>query len=250
MATCPDGHESTLDDYCSSCGLVMPASADDPASSSGAAGDGTNGSGCPNCSEAHAESAVFCENCGYDFLAGSMPGALSDPDPAVAGPAAALSKAKDSRPTGDSETDAPADAGASGAAGGVGGAWELVVSVDRSYFDRMSAEGQLDFPNPPSPETVVNLSIQKALLGRRSESRGVFPEVDILRLTGDPAVSTRHAMIEKQRDGTYSITDLSSTNGTFIGDADTAVTAGVATPLADGATVFLGAWTRLELRQV
>ncbi len=235
MATCPNGHDSTWDDYCSSCGAAMGGAAGAEAQAATGAPEANAGAGCPNCAETFAPTAVFCENCGYDFLAGSMPGALSDPDPTIAGPAAALD---------DSAT--PASDPASGAPT----RWELVVSIDRAYFDRMSAEGQLDFPDPLPDATTVDLSLQKALLGRRSESRGVFPEIDVLALTGDPAVSTRHAMLERQSDGTYTITDLSSTNGTYLGDADTAVTAGVSTPLGTGDTVYLGAWTKVELRSV
>lgn len=209
---------------------------------------------CPNCAEPHADSAVFCENCGYDFLAGSMPGALSDPDPTVVGPEAALRDAdsgdtdSDSADSDSSQTDGPStDAGAAAENDGV--AWQLVISVDRAYFDRMSAEGQLDFPDPVPSAVTVDLSLQKALLGRRSESRGVFPEIDVLAITGDPAVSTRHAMLERQADGSYVIADLSSTNGTYLGDADTAIPAGVATPLSSGDVVYLGAWTKVELAQ-
>ena len=230
--TCPIGHESTWDDYCSSCGAAMggaPGSAPGSAPDGGpeAAPAGTSAEPrCPNCAEPHAANAVFCENCGYDFLAGSMPGALSDPDPAIAGPAAALSDLDAASPSG----------------------WELHISADRGYFDRMSAEGQLSFPDPPPDPTVLALSLQKALLGRRSESRGVFPELDILALTDDPAVSTRHAMLDQRPDGGYTITDLSSTNGTYIDDATDPVTPGMATPLNDGAVIYLGAWTRIELR--
>ncbi len=202
---------------------------------------------CPNCADPHAESAVFCENCGYDFLAGSMPSALSDPDPTVAGPEAALRSAdsdgahSDGADSGSADNSAAPDNSASG--------WQLVISVDRAYFDRMSAEGQLDFPDPVPSAVTVDLSLQKALMGRRSESRGVFPEIDVLAITGDPAVSTRHAMLERQADGSYVIADLSSTNGTYLGDSDTVIPAGVATPLSSGDVVYLGAWTKVELAQ-
>ncbi len=238
MATCANGHDSDWDDFCSSCGIAMDGAAD-PSGSADAKPDAgaapadqpadapaaakAAGDGCPNCGEAHADTDVFCENCGYDFLAGSMPGELPEPDPAVAGPEAAL---------------AAADAAAT---------WKLIVSTDRDYFDRMSAEGQLDFPDPVPAPTEVPLTADKALIGRRSESRGVFPEIDVLALTGDPAVSTRHAMLERTADGSYTITDLDSTNGTYLGDATDATKAGAASPLASGDTAHVGAWTQLKI---
>ncbi|MEE9416527.1 MAG: FHA domain-containing protein [Acidimicrobiales bacterium] len=233
MATCSNGHESEWPDFCSSCGVAMagtadPATADAPASvDSGVAPDPVAPSGlsCPNCAESYGDSDVFCENCGYDFLSGSMPGALPEPDPTVAGPEAAMAVA-----------EAEAD-------------WKLVGSVDRAYFDRMSAEGQLDFPDPVPADTEVALIGEKVLVGRRSESRGVFPEIDVSALTGDPAASTRHAMLERQTDGSYTVTDLDSTNGTFLGDSDDAMAPGSPVQLANGDVVHLGAWTKLEIQQ-
>ncbi len=241
MATCPNGHDSTWDDYCSSCGTAMAgataaaAAPPDAPSPDGGAASPADGSQCPNCNEAHGPADVFCENCGYDFLAGSMPGGLPEPDPAVAGPAAALAAAERD----GTNSDTPK-----------GAAWKLVVSTNRSYFDRMSADSQLDFPDP-APEIVeIALTVEQALVGRRSDSRGVFPEVDILSITGDPAVSTRHAMLERQADGSYTLTDLDSTNGTYLGGAEKGLDAGVSSSLADGDVVNVGAWTQLELRIV
>lgn len=229
MATCPDGHESEWPDFCSSCGIAMEGATDtsptvpDGDSDVSDKPDSGGGLSCPNCSETYGDADVFCENCGYDFLSGSMPGETPEPDPAVAGPEAALAAAV-------------ADAH-----------WKLVVSVDRDYFDRMSAEGQLDFPDPVPPVAEVALTGEKVLVGRRSESRGVFPEVDVSALTGDPAVSTRHAMLERQSDGTYAVTDLDSTNGTFLGDSDSAMSPGAPVSLTEGESVHLGAWTKLAI---
>lgn len=239
MATCANGHDSEWDDFCSSCGIAMSGAAgDQPSASSGAASadpaaadaapkdTAKSGDGCPNCGEAHADTDVFCENCGYDFLAGSMPGEAPEPDPAIAGPEAALAAAAQS-------ADAPA--------------WKLVVATDRDYFERMSAEGQLDFPDPAPKAVEISLTFEKALIGRRSESRGVFPEIDVLALTGDPAVSTRHAMLDRAADGSYTITDLDSTNGTYLGEATDPVKAGAASPLGSGDTAHVGAWTQLRI---
>lgn len=60
----------------------------------------------------------------------------------------------------------------------------------------------------PETGTVFQLSSPHALIGRD-------PEADVF--IDDPAISRRHAAIERREDGEYFLRDLGSTNGTFIG---------------------------------
>jgi pSer/pThr/pTyr-binding forkhead associated (FHA) protein len=54
------------------------------------------------------------------------------------------------------------------------------------------------------------------LIGRKDNTRGIFPDVD-LGLDGgyDAGVSRRHAILS-YHDGAYHIEDLGSANGTFV----------------------------------
>jgi pSer/pThr/pTyr-binding forkhead associated (FHA) protein len=98
----------------------------------------------------------------------------------------------------------------------------------------------------------VVIARSPALIGRSSASRGLRPEV---ALDSDTGVSRRHAQLTV--DGsTLSVTDLSSTNGTYVlpagsspDDSSEALAPGVARQLADGDAIYLGAWTRVVVRR-
>jgi len=67
-------------------------------------------------------------------------------------------------------------------------------------------------------------------------------------LTDDPAVSSRHAMLERDANDAWTLTDLGSTNGTFLNaGAKDAIESGVAIPISPGTTIYLGAWTKVTL---
>lgn len=225
MLTCSNGHDSETTDYCSVCGEKLDgaplSAAPEQAAAASAAGAPPAGSGpsiaCKNCSAAHGPDDVFCESCGLDFATGTLPDEQESLDP---------------KPSGS--VDEPT---------------MVVVSVDQAWAAQ--AIGGTDLAVPADHQaTSVSLKGTKALVGRGSKSRGIFPEVDIEQLTDDPAVSSRHAMIEHDDAGNWTITDLGSTNGTVVGDPESdAVAAGDAVALTMGQPVFIGAWTRLELQR-
>ncbi|MEM7285970.1 MAG: FHA domain-containing protein [Actinomycetota bacterium] len=167
---------------------------------------------CSNCGEPHGPDDVFCENCGFDFLTGSLPAAEA---PVT--------------------STAPATASAT---------IVLRVSADREYHERMDADGVLDFPDPAPARRDLPVAGATALIGRARPSRGLFPDVD---LSSDPAVSSRHAVLARRDDGTWTLTDVGSTNGTYVGDSTVALEADVAVSVAVGTTIQLGAWTRIEI---
>jgi pSer/pThr/pTyr-binding forkhead associated (FHA) protein len=126
----------------------------------------------------------------------------------------------------------------------------LIVEVDAAWY---ALKGALaDDPCPPASSSTVAIARSPALIGRSSASRGLRPEVP---LDSDTGVSRRHAQLTV--DGsTLSVTDLSSTNGTYVLPAGTspdesseALAPGVARQLADGDAIYLGAWTRLVVRR-
>ena len=54
------------------------------------------------------------------------------------------------------------------------------------------------------------------LIGRRDDSRGIFPDVDLGRDGGyEGGVSRRHAILS-YKDGVFRVEDLGSANGTFV----------------------------------
>ncbi|WP_255574099.1 FHA domain-containing protein [Austwickia sp. TVS 96-490-7B] len=103
-------------------------------------------------------------------------------------------------------------------------------------------------PSPGVPD-VVRIG-GRALIGRYSASRRVVPDVDC---GADSGVSRRHA--EFSTDGRrWWVEDLGSSNGTFVGPAsgrlpEDPIPAGQRVEIDDDKRVYVGAWTRLVVRQ-
>ncbi len=227
MATCPNGHESEWEDYCSVCGAALggagPAvsSTDpDPAPAEEVAAAGADGTiACPNCGESANADDVFCEACGYDFLSGSLPDA--EEEPVAAAPEQSASPL----------------------------ASKAEVRIDLEFFERMGFDG-VDPPAVAPAPVVVDLPPTEILIGRSSESRGTFPEIDLHALfdeaAQDPAVSSSHAMLRRAGDG-WTVTDLGSTNGTYVDGSNDPIRPGALVTLGPGAVVNVGAWTAITL---
>jgi pSer/pThr/pTyr-binding forkhead associated (FHA) protein len=132
------------------------------------------------------------------------------------------------------------------------GSWRMVVTADAAYHARMQAQADPD-AEPIAlpafiPERRFLLDRPQILIGRRSRSRGIEPEVDLSGPPGDPAVSHAHALLVQQPDGTWSVVDLDSSNGTYLNDSADGLPANVPTALADGDVLHVGAWTALTIR--
>ncbi|MFN3218596.1 MAG: FHA domain-containing protein [Acidimicrobiales bacterium] len=232
---CPDGHDSTETDYCSVCGLAIAGSgaaptpvvaSPAPAAAPPAAAPGgafAGGATCANCGEPHGPDDVFCENCGFDFASETLP----EPEQAVTSIAG----------------------GAAPAGGPVGEVLGTVtISTDAAHHARMDSEGVLSFPDPARATVVLEIRTPVTTIGRAKASRGIHPDIDLASdVLEDPAASSRHAVIERKPDGTWWITDLGSTNGTYLGDTDTQLAPDTPTAWTPGTPVLVGAWTKLEL---
>jgi hypothetical protein len=225
--TCPKGHPSETGDFCDTCGAkigdpgsssplpptaVFPTAPLSPPPSAApvAAPVAAAGKVCPNCGTPQTGTDRFCEGCGYDHSTGRVP---------AFGPAA---------------TAAP-----------VGGSWTATVTADKGYFDANGIDG-VEFP-AYCPERTFTLPPPQVRIGRRSTSKGTDPEMDLSAQPLDPGISHSHALLTLNTDGVWLVTDLGSTNGTYLNDEAEQLTAGKARPLADGDRVHVGAWTTITV---
>jgi hypothetical protein len=243
---CPKGHQSTTDDFCDTCGApIAPAAgagfsaaapssigvptgsspaASAPAGSSPAASSPSAASApgpsspqaapgveiCPNCGTPRTGTWRFCEDCGYDHTTGKVPTLEPNPGPAP--------------PTGQ---------------------WTATVAPDRAYFEANAIEG-VEFP-ADAPTRTVDLPAPQIRIGRKSRSLGANPELDLSAEPADPGVSHAHALLTLGIDGVWLISDLGSTNGTYLNDEPKPLTAGQSRAVADGDRIHVGAWTTITL---
>ena len=124
-----------------------------------------------------------------------------------------------------------------------------VVTADRAYYDSVQDEGGPDaaaigFP-AYCPERRFRLAGTEVRVGRRSESRGIHPEIDLTGPPADPGVSRLHVVLVAAPDGTWSVVDPGSANGTLVNGNE--IRAGEKVPLRDGDVIHLGAWTALTV---
>jgi FHA domain len=232
--TCPAGHESATDDYCDVCGTALastpPVAAPPPGTAIAA------GRACANCGAPHEAGDAFCEVCGLDFATGDLPQPPPPPEPAG-----------DAEPEPEAKPEAEAESPPPVPPPPAPGDWYVVVEPDLDWFERNEAEGttgSVSFPDDTSPWQLT-LTGEEVLVGRRSEARTAQPDLEL----DDPGVSRRHAVLRRQIDGDWSITDEESTNGTWVDGAANPIDPGEPTALADGSTVHIGAFTRLTIRK-
>ncbi|MCW2932261.1 MAG: serine/threonine protein kinase [Actinomycetia bacterium] len=131
--------------------------------------------------------------------------------------------------------------------------WTAWVAADRAYYDRVwaadaSAGEMISFPGN-CPERRFPLSGTELLIGRRSTSRNILPEIDLTSPPGGPptdtGISREHARLLAGSDGTWSVVDLRTSNGTQVNGQD--IPSGVMIQLHDGDRVNLGMWTVITI---
>ncbi len=253
--TCPNGHVSTSSDYCDTCGAPMDPSltpaagssvdsgaapeASQPDSAAVNAGSATTSATlpCPNCAVANLADALFCEACGYDFTTGTIPRSETSTNPLDLG----------ASPTGAAVPDSLLPSAPDSVAPPVAVEWVAEVWVDPDWY----ADQESDDPCPsPGLPVVVPLRTQSLMIGRRSKSRNINPEIEC---ASDVGVSRRQAQLttDGQR---WWVEDLQSSNGTYVGAASgplptEALQPGQRRELAEDDRIYLGAWTRVVVRR-
>ena len=187
---CPAGHNSVDPDFCSECGnQLAPAPGSAPAapaadpSPASAAPSTTSTSGahenCPMCTEVRDGSAQFCGVCGYDYVnktGGEVPQAAA-PAPAVPAP----NYAPPAVPT----NSAPA-------------------SLSSARIDLEVVVGKTG----PRKHSLFD---NENLIGRPNNKVALSLVID-----GDEGISRRQMMITRQPDGSVTVRDLDSANGTKV----------------------------------
>ncbi len=219
---CPAGHNSVDPDFCSECGnqlAPVPSSAPlapaaDPAPASAAPSTAVTPAGhenCPKCTEVRDGSAQFCGVCGYDYVnktGGEVPQAAA---PAPVAPAP--NYAPPAVPT-----SIPASAPASLSSARI----DLEVVVGKTGPRKHS------------------LFDSESLIGRPNNKVALSLVID-----GDEGISRRQMMITRQADGTVTVRDLDSANGTKVEHDGGTVTvaAGEERPIVVGDKIIIGEHT-------
>jgi hypothetical protein len=261
MATCPAGHNSGSDDYCDVCGTRISGSApvSTPASAPSSApapppGASATGESCPDCSAPR--TGRFCEGCGYDFAVGagrptsaptSAPAAepTSAPTSPPSTPATTSWPGRSAEPaTGPMRLNSPASSD--------GPPWTAVVVADRDYFESVleQSEDGAAFTFPPyCPERRIPMDRPQIRIGRRSVSQGVVPEIDLGQPPEDPGASHTHAVLLAKPDGTWTLVDPGSTNGTTVNGGDEPIPVNIEVPMRDGDRIHIGVWTTITLQR-
>jgi predicted component of type VI protein secretion system len=128
----------------------------------------------------------------------------------------------------------------------------VVVSADRAYHDRITTAAPPDaqavaFP-AFCPDRRFALDGKQLLVGRRSRSRGIEPDIDLTGPPEDAGVSHAHALLVATPEGGWSVVDLDSANGTYLNEGTDPIEANTPVPLSSGDRIHLGAWTTLTVQ--
>jgi hypothetical protein len=123
--------------------------------------------------------------------------------------------------------------------------WSVEVSADRAYYERSGSA--IPFPSGRAPLVLV-FEADHIMVGRRSESRGITPDVDLSGELGDPGVSHKHVDIRRDgSSGAFWVVDLDSTNGTTVTDVEQSIEPHQPKLVNPDARIHIGAWTTIRI---
>jgi len=232
---CPKGHNSIESDYCSECGVRIQAQSEPPLNNAPLPSMQSKGGQltCPDCAALHEpDSGDFCEICGHNFVTGArgeLPIAVSHPP--VSEPIT-LEDGLQTRKQGILESGSSTVPSLPSPPS----SWEITIAIDTIAHDPVS---------PQPPDTFIPFSLplepRNYLIGRTSQARAIHPEIS---LDLDDAVSHRHALLSLNADGTLTLRDIGSANGTKLNDVELKPMVDV--PLKQDDEITLGHWTKIK----
>jgi pSer/pThr/pTyr-binding forkhead associated (FHA) protein len=133
-----------------------------------------------------------------------------------------------------------------------GATWTAVVAADRDYYESVlrESEDSAAFTFPPyCPERRVPMDRPQIRIGRRSVSQGTVPEIDLGQPPEDPGASHTHAVLLAKPDGTWTLVDPGSTNGTTVNGGEEPIPVNIEVPMRDGDRIHIGVWTTITLQR-
>ncbi|HEY9680897.1 MAG TPA: FHA domain-containing protein [Oculatellaceae cyanobacterium] len=227
-ATCPvdSKHKSTDPLYCSVCGArILPATS-------------AHMTTCPDCQTERKNLSVnHCEVCRYNFETKSYNRFKTTVD--LRSKSGAQRLVESANPVGGwvnkEPVESPVEAGIA-----ANKQWAISIRVDPSLY--IYPDPQVPCPKD-DPERICRLDVQETLIGRKSESRRVYPDICLT----DPGVSHRHFKLLKDPQENLYMLDVGSANGTQLNGSH--VDAGMKRLLHNGDEITLGCWTRIVISQ-
>jgi hypothetical protein len=219
-ATCPSGHISATSDYCDQCGARI---------------------------EGPSVAAELAVAAGAEVPRDSIPIPTSTATVATPCPVCRVLRAGSDRFCEGCGYDFAAGVRTHPDPGTVAAVWTAIVEADRTYYDRLAPD-DVEFPSASTPRTVT-LHGAELRIGRGGASGAADVDVDIAGAAADPAVSRLHAVLVRQLDGSYTIVDKGSSNGTTLNESAREISADEPIPLKDGDRIHIGAWTTITVRR-
>lgn len=177
---------------------------------------------CPNCHTSNLDTSRFCDECGTRLAAPQTP---PPPVPDYVPPTV-------ERPAVSGNVTSVGIPDLSFEPGGISRPNEPLPADERR------AHAKLVIERGGAPGTEFEITGDEATIGRWDADNGVFPDIDLDAHDEDAKVSRRHARIRRS-DGSYSIEDLGSTNGTYV-NRGRRLLPGSAQALNDGDEVIVG----------
>ena len=233
MYKCPKGHDSTDSDFCSDCGAKISGQSFIKKEESEKQID----ENCPDCGTTRMSGGFFCEVCQYDFrnkksslqksssivnvIPEKVEKIIVEQQPAMA----PIAKETSTITTQSIKNYIRIKA---------------VVKIDLSLITE-PVEG-VKLPENHDDRTFP-IDLDENLIGRRSDTKKIYPEVEV----SDSGVSHRHCQIIKQSDGSFSLIDLNSANGTKLNGKD--LIPGVINKLNVGDEIILGMWSKILIQE-
>jgi uncharacterized Zn finger protein (UPF0148 family) len=201
---------------------------------------------CPDCGTPRVGTDRFCEVCRHDFIEGKT--GTAEKVVAASQPLQYEVKEEISAPDASPSVSADKNADEAKPSSGIlsaakdeiviGEKLNIVICVDKNRLAQNQVETGM---KPDSADRAFPLDLDENLVGRRSASKGIYPEIEI----NDPGVSHRHLKFIKQGDGTFAVLELGSANGTEYNGVQ--LEPGISTAIKAGDEFAIGLWTTLKV---